>query len=196
MSFEKVESAVFAEARADAEIILADARRECNELLVKAREENRKALEEAIHQEEAATVRETARQLGVARHDGRLEVLNAKNLVIDDVFRKATEKLRSMDIHEYRGFLEGWLQRLSPEIGGVIKVSPKDTHLFDDAFIKRINDSRTRDGTFTAVNPDSGISGGFIIQGDTYTVDYTYDRILEELRQSVAGDLAKELFEP
>lgn len=195
MSFEKVESAVVAEAGADAEKILADARRECDELLARAREENGKALEEAIHLEEAATARETARQLGVARHDGRLEVLNAKNLVIDDIFDRVTEKLRSMDTHEYRGLLEGWLQTLSPEIGGVINVSPKDTGLFDDAFMKRINDGRHSAGTFTAVNPDNRISGGFIIQGDTYTVDFTLDRILDELRESIAGELAKELFE-
>jgi len=195
MSFEKVESAVIAEARADAGKILAVARGECDELLARVREENRKALEEAIHQEEAATARETARQLGVARHDGRLEVLNAKNLVIDDIFNRVTEKLRSMNMHEYRDLLDGWIHSLSPEIGGVIRVSPKDTGLFDDAFMKRINDSRTRGGTFTAVNPDGRINGGFIIQGDTYTVDFTLDRILKELRESIAGDLAKELFE-
>ena len=195
MSFEKVESAVIAEAGADAEKILAVARRECDELLARVREDNVKALEESIHQEEAATARETARQLGVARHDGRLEVLDAKNLVIDDIFNRVTEKLRSMDMKEYRDLLEGWLQTLSSEIGGVIRVSSKDTRLFDDAIVKRINGSRSRGGTFTAVEPDSRISGGFIIQGDTYTVDFTLDRILKELRESIAGDLAKELFE-
>lgn len=195
MSFEKVESAVIAEAGVDAEKILADARRECDELLARVREENRKTLEEAIHQEEAATARETARQLGVARHDGRLEVLDAKNLVIDDIFNKVNEKLRSMDMKEYRDLLGGWLQTLSLEIGGVIRVSPKDTGLFDDAFMKRINGGRSGGETFTAVEPDSRINGGFIIQGDTYTVDFTLDRVLKELRESVAGDLAKELFE-
>jgi vacuolar-type H+-ATPase subunit E/Vma4 len=194
MSFEKVESAVTAEARADADKILAEARKESEELMGRFREESQKTLEEAIHQAEVASARETTRQLGLARHEGRLEVLNAKNRVIDDIFRKVDDKLRLLNQKDYMSLIEGWIRSLSPEICGTIRVSPKDAELFTQEFLKRINSGRPQ-GAFTAVVADNTIDGGFIIEGDTYSVDFTLGRKLNELRESIAGELARELFE-
>jgi len=195
MSFDNVERSVLDDARKDAEKILSNARKECDELLARAREENKKKLEEALQQAEAAEARETSRQIGVARHDGRLAVLDAKNQVIDEVFKKTAEYLRSLGRDDYRNLLSGWIKSLSPEIGGTIRVNPKDSILFDDAFMKRINKGRAGQGLFTGVVPDPEISGGFMVEGDTYTVDFSLDSKLAELRRSVAGELAKELFE-
>jgi len=195
MSFEKVESAVTAEARADADKILAEARKESEELMGRFREESQKILEEAIHQAEVASARETARQLGLARHEGRLEVLNAKNSVIDDIFRKVDDKLRSLDKKDYMTLIEGWIRSMSPEICGTLRVSPKDAEIYSREFLMRINSGRPLQGAFTAVVEDNTIDGGFIIEGDTYTVDFTLDRKLNELRESIAGELARELFE-
>ncbi|MCE5249669.1 V-type ATP synthase subunit E [bacterium] len=195
MSFDKVENAITTDARADADKILAEARGESDELLAQSRGENQKTLDEALHQAEAAAARETARQIGLARHEGRLEVLQAKNRVIDDIFGIVAEKLQSLEAKEYLELIEGWIQSLSPEISGTLKVNPRDAALLDGAFLKRINSGRSPQGTFTSVSADNRISRGFIVEGDTYMVDFTLDRKLNELRESIAGELARELFE-
>ena len=194
MSFEKLEAAVIAEAEAEAAEIIGSARAETDALLARSREENERAFQEAARQAEAAAARETSRQVGLARHEGRLEVLQAKNRVIDEVFQKAVERLASLSDAEYLDLMAGWLRRLPAEVGGGIAVGPRDEKRFTMAFLDRVNAERLESGRFTGVTVDSRITAGFMVTGDTYSVNSTLDNRMSELRESLAGELARELF--
>ena len=194
MSFDRLEAAVITEAEAEAARIAEAAREETGALLARSREENDRAFEEAARQAEAAAARETARQLGLARHEGRLEVLDAKNRVIDEIFRKAAERVSSLSDEEYMDLMAGWLTMLPAEIGGTLRVSSRDEKRFSRAFLDRVNARRTGSGRFDGVTADSRITGGFVVAGDNYTVDSTLENRMSELRESLAGELAGELF--
>jgi vacuolar-type H+-ATPase subunit E/Vma4 len=194
MSFEKLEAAVIAEAEAEAAKIVDSARSETGTLLARSREEGERTFGEAARQAEAAAARETARQLGLARHEGRLEVLTAKNRVIDEVFRMAAERVNSLSDAEYLDLMAEWLKNLPVEIGGTLRVSPRDEKRFTEAFLGRVNAGRAENGRFHGVVADSRITGGFVVTGDTFTVDSTLDNRMNELRESLAGELARELF--
>jgi len=194
MSFEKLEAAVIAEAEAEAAKIVETARRETEALLARSREEGERAFEEAARQAETAAARETARQLGLARHEGRLEVLQAKNLVVDEVFRRAAERVTALSDADYLDLMGVWLTALPGEVGGTLRVSHRDEQRFTNAFLERVNAGRSESGRFTGVETDSRITGGFVVAGDTYTVDSTIENRMNELRESLAGELAGELF--
>lgn len=194
MSFEKIEAVIKAEAEAEAKQILDSARAESETLLGRSCEENEKAFEEAVRLAEAAAARETARQVGLARHEGRLEVLHAKNLVLDEVFRKAKDRIVSLPDTEYLTLMEAWLKSLPSAVGGTLRVSPRDEKRFTKEFLDRVNAGRGLEGKFTSVITDSQISGGFRVVGENYTVDSTIENKVGDLRESLAGELARELF--
>jgi len=194
MSVEKVEEAVLKEAEAVAARIVEEARRSQEEILARWRADCEEAFKQAVADAKAAAARETSRQVSTARHRGRMQVLAAKNEILRGVFEHAAEALKSLPEEEYMKMMESWLAALSAEAGGVLRVSERDAARFSGEFMARLNQSRQAGGKFTAVTTDSGISGGFVLDGEDYTIDQTIDRRISDLRESMAGELAEELF--
>lgn len=194
MSFERVEAAVIAEAKAEAAKIVETARAEAEALLGHARAEQERAFEDTVRLAEAAEVRETARQTGLAGHEGRLAVLEAKNRLIDEVFHTAKQRMLSLPDAEYMALMAEWLKALPEEAGGTVMVNPSDEKRFTKAFLDGVNASRPTAGKFTGIASDTRIAGGFAVAGDTYTIDATLDNRMSDLRESLAGDIARELF--
>ncbi len=194
MSIEKVESHVMAQAETEAKKIVEEARREGQALLAKRRAEAERDVRDAVREAEARGARETARQLGRARHDGRLEVLEAKNAVLDEVFRKVQEAIQSMPDEQYLNLLASWLKDLAAETGGTLRASARDASRFPGNFLEKVNAGRPESGRFASIVADPAVTGGFIIEGADFTVDLTIERKLHELRESLSGELAKELF--
>jgi V/A-type H+/Na+-transporting ATPase subunit E len=194
MSFNNVKTAVIAEAEAEAKKIIEEAHQESKELLTNFRKESLKVLEDSIHQAEVEEERETVRQLGLERHKGRLRVLAAKNQVIDDLFLKVSERIYSLLKKECSDLLEKWVRSLAPEIGGTMRINPKYSEFITTEFLERIQQNRPPEGHITSVVEDSQVSFGFIIEGETFTIDCTLERKLKEIRQEDTGELARELF--
>ena len=194
MGFEQVKSVVLVEAEAEAHSIIEKARKECEMITEDIRKEFEKILDEAIQKAEQREMQETARQLSVVRHEGRLEILETKNKVIDDIFKKAREVFMSMPDDEYNSLISGWLRKLPHDIGGTIRVSAIDMDRLPKNFLKIINSDRPMSGTFNSLESDTHIQNGCIVIGENFTMDLTIDKKLEELRESLAGELAGELF--
>ncbi|MHB9028864.1 MAG: V-type ATP synthase subunit E [Candidatus Latescibacterota bacterium] len=194
MSFEKIQTVIISEAELEAKRILEEARGETDAMLSRAREENERTFEEAARQAEAAASRETSRQVGLARHEGRLQALDAKNRVIDEVFRKAAGRIQALPEQEYLALMADWLKALPSGVGGILRVSSRDVNRFSGAFLEGINKERSQSGKFTGVEADSQIAGGFVVIGENYTMNATIENKINDLRESLAGDLAKELF--
>jgi vacuolar-type H+-ATPase subunit E/Vma4 len=195
MSLEKLESAIIAEANNEADKIVTEAKKEAEILYNKFGQENKKKFDEAVVHSETAAARETVRLIGIARHEGRLSVLREKNNVIDIVFSKASEYYDNLSDNEKKELFEKWLMTLSPEISGTIRLNPKDADLLKNGFLEKINSGRDEKSKILSIVPDKNISGGFIIDGENFSADFIFEKKLKELRESLAGELAKELFE-
>lgn len=194
MSFEKVEAVIIAEAEVEAKRILDKASEERENLLAQSRDTCSRVFEDDIKRAQSAEDAETARQTGLTRHEGRLAVLHAKNAMIDEVFLMAAEKIRSLPPKGYLEMMAGWLKAFPAEVGGTLRVSPRDAELFSGAFLEKINAARPEKGKITAVESDRRIDGGFIVEGADFSVDSTIVSKLKELRESLSGGIARELF--
>jgi len=194
MSFEKVEAVITAEAEVEAKHILDKAREEKENILAQSSDNCLIVFEDDIRRAKAAEDAETSRQTGQARHEGRLAVLHAKNAVIDEVFSMAAEKIRSLPPKDYMEMMAAWLKAFPAGVGGMLRVSPRDAELFSGAFLETINADRSTKGKITAVESDRRVDGGFIMEGADFSVDSTIDSKLKELRESLSGEIARELF--
>jgi vacuolar-type H+-ATPase subunit E/Vma4 len=194
MSLGKVESVIIDEVRSEAEKTVAQAKQESESSLARFREAASRELDEAVQREEAAAARETARQLGIARQEGKMAVLEAKNRVIETVFARVADKLNSLDSTEYLALIEGWLKNLPTDIGGAIVLNPRDEKLVTGSFLTTINKNRSESGTLTGISFDPGIGRGFVIKGHNFSADFTFDTLIGKVRETSVGDLSKELF--
>jgi len=195
MSLSKVESVIIDEVRTEAEKIVAKAKKESEASLAQFREAASREIDEAVQREETAAARETARQLGIARQEGRMAVLEAKNRVIETVFSKVSDKLNGLDSTEYLAMIEGWLNNLPPDIGGEIILNPRDEKLVTDSFLAAVNKNRSESGKLTGISFDPGIERGFMIKGHNFSADFTFETLIGKVRETSVGDLSKELFE-
>jgi len=194
MSTQRVKDAVLAKAQADAKALLDKTRQEAESLLAREREQNEMALAQARQDAEARVARDTARELGRARHEGRLQVLQAKNEVLDKAFERAAALLAEMPEKDFMALMAQWLKAVPANSGGALHVRPDDAARFSESFLNEVNASRPEGGRFSQVVPDPAVKAGFILEGESFTADFTLERRLAELRASAAGELAKELF--
>lgn len=127
------------------------------------------------------------------RHDNRLRILEAKNKAIDEVFAKVRDAIAALSDDDYVAMVGKWLASLPADVGGVLRVNPKDEARFA-ARAADLNRGRSGPGRFTAVRADPEVASGAVVDGPGYAVDCTVDRRLGELRETAAGDLARTLF--
>ncbi|MCL2001754.1 MAG: V-type ATP synthase subunit E, partial [Planctomycetes bacterium] len=181
------------EAKARAEKRLDAAKVEIERLLAESRAADQRVGNEAVRDAKLRLERETARELERIQHENRLQILSAKNQAIDEVFKRVDAKIAQLDDAAYLDMVGRWLSALPPDIGGVLRVNPKDEAKFISG-LGSLNQNRGGAGTFTKVETDPKVANGAIVDGPDYNVDCTIDRRLNELRESSAGDLARVLF--
>ncbi len=193
MSLDRVKTTVLQEAKARAGKKLEDATKEAERLLAEGKAADERAGTDATRDARLRLDRETTRELERIQHENRLHILSAKNKAIDEVFRRVKDKLASMGSDEYLSLVGAWLDALPADVGGVLRVNPKDEAKFA-AGLERLNRNRSGNGAFTKVVADAKVASGAVVDGPDYNIDCTIGRRLDELRETSAGDLARVLF--
>lgn len=193
MSLDKIKETVIAAATAKAEALLADAGKEAERHAADRKAIDERVAAETIRDAKIRFERETTRELERLQYENRLEVLAAKNTAIAEVFKRVKDALGSMSDDDYVGMVGKWLAALPAEVGGTLRVNPKDEGKFTDR-LTALNKGRKGEGKFAKVEADPKVSSGAVLDGPDYTIDCTVERRLDELRESSLGDLAKALF--
>jgi vacuolar-type H+-ATPase subunit E/Vma4 len=193
MSLDRVKTTVLEEAKARAAKQIGDARAEAERLLAESRSADERVGGEAIRDAKLRLDRETTRELERIQHDSRLQILSAKNKAIDEVFRRVGAKIAELGDSDYIAMVGKWLEDLPAEVGGTLRVNPKDEAKFVGG-LDALNRNRSGAGVFTKVVADPKVANGAVVDGPDYNIDCTIVRRLNELREASAGDLARVLF--
>jgi Archaeal/vacuolar-type H+-ATPase subunit E len=193
MSLDRVKTTVLDEANARAAAKIADAKREAEQILADGRAHDERASADAVREARLRCERETVRELERIQHDNRLNILAAKNVAIDEVFRRVENAMKSLSVDDYLGLVGKWLDALPSSVGGVLRVNPKDENTFKNG-LDRLNKNRSGEGRFTGVQADAKVTSGAVVDGPDYSIDCTVARRLGELRENAAGELARVLF--
>lgn len=193
MSLEKVKDTVIEAARSKAGELMAKAGLEAERVSAEHRAAYERKAAETIREAKLRFERETVRELERIQYENRLETLGAKNAAIGEVFKRVRDTLAAMPEAEYVGMVGKWLRALPADVGGVLRVNPKDV----DKFASRLadmNKGRKGAGKFDKVEADPKVHAGAILDGPDFTIDCTVERRLDALRETAVGDLAKALF--
>lgn len=193
MSLEKVKDTVIEAAKAKAEAVLAEARKEAERLVADNKAADERKAAETVRETRLRLERETNRELERIAYENRLEMLAAKNKAVDEVFRRVDRKLADMSDDDYVGMVGKWLAALPADVGGTLRVNPRDEEKFKSR-LDALNKGRKGSGKFAKVEADPGVASGAVVDGPDYDIDCTVGRRVLDLRESGVGDLAKTLF--
>ncbi len=193
MSLDSVKTKVLEEAKAKAAARMAGAEAEAERILSEGKAADERAGAETLRDARLRLERETNRELERIQHDNRLRILSARNKAIDEVFARVRKKLAGMSGSEHMDLIGSWLGALPANVGGVLRVNPKDADAFT-AGLAALNRGRSGKGAFTGVTADARVPDGAVVDGPDYAIDCTIARRLAELRESSAGELARALF--
>ncbi len=185
----RIENHVLSKARAEAAEIASKAGVEAERIAAAAREECDKRSRAELDRVRADLAAESEREAAVLRGRGRAERLAMKSRILDDVFRKAAERL--VKDGAYWDLLRRRLRDLAGQKGRVLCRAEHREAL--GRHIAELN--RETGGKAPALADESAdILGGFILRGDHVDVDFTLETELAAFRERILPELAAKAF--
>lgn len=124
----------------------------------------------------------------------RLEV---KQKVIERVFDEAAQSLTALPDREYLNFIRKTLVSLDLKGDETLIFAQRDSSRIDDKFIQSINGVLYSKGKTANIKIDKSFGnfmGGFIVQQDGIELNYTFDAVLNSMRDELEQEVADLLF--
>ena len=190
---EKITARITQEAQAEIDRTLADAREQAAQITARYQAQaDAEAASLAARNEKAAAEREE-RLVSVAQMEARKVALAAKQEMVEQVYRRALEKLRSMPQEQYTAVLAALLVQASSTGAEEVVFSPEDQAKAGKAAVAKANEQLPKGG-LTVSQETRNIAGGFILKDNNVEVNCTFDTLVRLQKAETAGAVAKKLF--
>jgi len=151
-----------------------------NEKLQKADEERRKIIHQASKEAEG----EKNHIISSANLKARDMLISAKQQLIDKAFEAAREKLMNMPDELYAEFFRNNINSLKLN-GNELALVPDNRRELVESL-----------GCGISVSNDESVKSGFVIIDGNIRINFTFEALLDLLRDSLESDIARLLFEP
>ena len=190
---EKITARINADAQAEIDRTLAQAREEAARITERYKAQaDAEAAALAARSEKAAAEREE-RLVSVAQMEARKVGLAAKQEMVEKVYERALEKLRTMPQEQYTAVLAALLIQASATGTEEAIFSPEDRDKAGKAAVAKANEQLPKGG-LTVSQETRNISGGFILKDNNVEVNCTFDTLVRLQKAETAGAVAKKLF--
>ena len=143
-----------------------------------ANEKKKRIIEKAIS--EAAMMKE--RIISNAELRVRDEKLKAKQEVINRVFRLSKERLRDLDENDYEKFLKSNL--------GLLSLKGTELLIVPDKMKSKVKSL----GLFQNISADETVDSGFLLKDKDVTMNFSFDSLVDYLREELETEIALDLF--
>ncbi|MDD2446482.1 MAG: V-type ATP synthase subunit E [Tissierellia bacterium] len=109
--------------------------------------------------------------------------LDAKRQVLDKAFELAKKRLKNIDEVDYINFLKNNIQEIDLKGSNVLIVPEK----FKEA-IKGL-------GLYSNISETDSVESGFLIKNGNIVMNYSFESLLDFMRDDIEGEVAKTLFQ-
>ena len=190
MALMDMEQAVLRKAQEEADAILNEARAKAAARVeresARLREEHERRVAAARAELEAALERETSAK----ETANRLGLLKIKNEILEAVFSRAVEGIRTLPDDSYARWLKGQVAVVPRVSGARVAVNERDAQLMAGL----LRDLPGESAMQLAENP-ARIQAGFLVQGEQADLDFSVEALLGVLWESLAQEIATKLFD-
>lgn len=149
-----------------------------NSKVNEANEKKKRILEKAVA--EAAMMKD--RIISNAELKVRDEKLKAKQEVLDRVFKLSKEKLKDINENQYLEFLKNNLK--------TINLKGTELLIVPDKMKSKVKAS----GLYPKVSDDETVESGFIIKDKDVTMNFSFDSLVDYVREELESEIAQDLF--
>ena len=174
--------------------ILEDAKNKASEIVDEAEKKNRSLVSHRVKEanerrdkivEKAAAEAQMlkSRVISSAELKVRDEKLTAKQEVMDKVFQMAKDKLSNLDNDDYLEFVKASLENTKTE-GKPTLLVPKGK-----------KDQLEELSTAVELVEDPSVQSGYILKDGEIVYNYTFEALVDEIREDLEGEIAQKLFE-
>lgn len=195
MNAEQVVEKILAQANAEAKAILDQANAKADAQQKQTQGELAEFEQQTQALARAAAEDKLRRMLAGARMAHGRQILAVKGEVLDEVFRKALDRLNSMPDDQYLAMMKKLMTR-AIETGDEEVIVGKNEKRINEDFIKKVN----RDlgtgfkGNLRLGSQRSDITGGFLLSRGRVQVNVSSEVLIKQVRDSMELELAEELF--
>ncbi len=174
--------------------ILEDAKNKASEIVEEAEKKNRSHINHRVKEandrrekilEKAAAEAQMlkGRVISSAELKVRDEKLSAKQEVMDKVFQMAKDRLSNLDQKEYLGYVKSSLEK--------VKTDGRPTLLVPKGKMNQLEEL-SKDMELVE---DPSVKSGYILKDGEIVYNYTFDALVDEIREDLEGEIAQKLFE-
>ncbi|MBC7088449.1 MAG: hypothetical protein H5T96_08285 [Tissierellales bacterium] len=173
--------------------IIEDAKKEAEEIRKEADEKSKNIIgsKVSLAQNEAKKIIDKSKQeavlikeraISAAKLKSRDQELEAKQYILDRAFEKAKQQLKNLDDQSFEKLLSEALKDIKEDSSVTVIISEDKKNLVPK-FNKNLN-----------VEIDNTIDGGFIIKEDNVYYNFTFDAMINGLREELETEIASILF--
>jgi V/A-type H+/Na+-transporting ATPase subunit E len=140
------------------------------------------------------------RKKSSANLEGRKRILGQKEMILNEVFVEAKEKLLNLPVNEYLELLETLVVEYGATGDEIIMFSEDDASRLKSemkAWTKELNEKLKKKGLkgeTTVSNETREIEGGLILSKGRTEINLSFEVLLSELRLSLEGEIMNILF--
>ena len=194
---DKLREKILEDARQKAKAMLERAENEAEGILsaakAKAEEKERAVAEEASKEAEERK----KRLLASADLEGRKQILQAKQDMVDEVFARAIDKLSSLPADQYIDIIASMAVEAVSSGTEEIILSPKDRDTYGSKIVNIVNSRLSAKGMKAAVKLSEisrDIKSGFILKSGNIEINNSFDAIIKMRRDELETEVVKVLF--
>ncbi len=195
MEAEQVIEKILSDAKAEADKIAQQAREKAAGEQAKLDEQLAAFKKQSAALAEKAAEDEKAHILAAARMEAAMEYLAEKTRILDEVFKRARQRLGELPDSEYRDLMAR-LMREAVETGDEEVVVGQNETRIDQTLVDAVNGKLEADRKRNLRLSDerNNLSGGFILRRGKIKTNVSIDVLLQQARSNLEIELAQGLF--
>ncbi len=192
MQSSKIVEKILKEAEEQAKRILAKAEEEAKAILVDAEKEKNFIIDAAHKEAEEVYRKEKEKRIGLEVIELRKKVLAAKREIVDAVFKKVIDTLKTESADKYIGHMANFIKAL--DLNGKYEVIPggKENRV-NEEFIKKLGKETGLDLTLSKEKL-AGYSG-FTLKREKVEINLAPEVIIPEIKDEIEDNIKALLFE-
>lgn len=180
------------DAKAETDALLDKARQDAAAITARCQAQADKETADLAARNQRAAAEREERLVSAAQMEARKTILATKQAVMEEVYDKALEKLRSLPQDRAVEVLASLLNEAAPQGKGEVLFSAQDRETAGRAAVDAAN--AQNGGRLTLSNETANIPGGFILRNGSIEVNCAYDTLIRLQKTETAGQVARQLF--
>ncbi len=195
---DRIVQRILAGARSRAEAIVSEANEQAARTIARA-EKTAADQQKRVFKQTGLQVEEQKRRiLGAAQLEARKNMLQAKQDIIEDVFKRALHELSDMDQESYFQLLSRMILAAAEKGDETVILSLRDKERIPTGFWEEINrqlQNAGQKGALVLAEETRDIPGGAVLQAGGVEINSSFSALLEMYREELEPAVAALLFE-